>query len=125
MRKNLLKGKNRMTNCLFCKVAAGDIPANIAFECEDYIAFHDINPQAPTHLLIIPRRHIATINDCEPEDELLLGKMILAAKHYACDNGLSEAGYRLVFNVNSGGGQQVYHIHLHLLGGRQMIWPPG
>lgn len=114
-----------MTNCLFCKIAAGEIPANIVFETEDYLAFHDINPQAPTHLLIIPRRHISTINDCNAQDELLLGQLIIAAKRYAAENSLSEEGYRLVFNVNSGGGQQVYHIHLHLLGGRQMIWPPG
>ena len=114
-----------MENCLFCKISAGEIPANIAFETDGYLAFHDIHPQAPTHLLIIPRRHIATINDCTRQDESLLGKMILAAKGYAADNGFSEAGYRLLFNVNSSGGQQVYHIHLHLLGGRQMIWPPG
>jgi histidine triad (HIT) family protein len=112
-------------NCLFCKIAQGEIPATIVFEDNDVIAFRDIRPQAPTHVLIIPRKHIATIDDAEDEDQQLLGKMILKAKQLAQSEGLSDAGYRLVFNVNSGGGQEVYHIHLHLLGGRQMTWPPG
>ncbi|KTD59189.1 histidine triad nucleotide-binding protein [Legionella shakespearei] len=112
-------------NCLFCKIAQGEIPATIVFEDDDLIAFRDIRPQAPTHVLIIPRKHIATIDDAQDEDQQLLGKMILKAKHLAKSEGLSDAGYRLVFNVNSGGGQEVYHIHLHLLGGRQMTWPPG
>lgn len=114
-----------MDNCLFCKIAAGDIPAKIALENDELVAFHDIRPQAPMHVLFIPRRHIATINDCSFEDDGLLGRMILAAKTWAAQHQLSEPGYRLVFNVNSGGGQDIYHIHLHLLGGRQMVWPPG
>lgn len=114
-----------MDDCLFCKIAAGKIPANVVFENEELIAFHDIRPQAPTHILIIPRKHIATINDCSQEDEGLLGRMILAAKKVAAQSGFSEPGYRLVFNINPGGGQDIYHIHLHLLGGRQMMWPPG
>ena len=114
-----------MDDCLFCKIAAGDIPAKIALVSDELLAFHDIRPQAPTHILFIPRRHISTINDCAPEDEGLLGRMVLAAKTWAVQNGISEPGYRLVFNVNPGGGQDIYHIHLHLLGGRQMTWPPG
>ena len=112
-------------DCLFCKIAQGEIPATIVFENNELVAFRDIRPQAPTHLLLIPKKHIATINDTKEEDETLLGKMILTAKKLAKDEGLSDPGYRLVFNINSGGGQEVYHIHLHLLGGRQMTWPPG
>ena len=112
-------------NCLFCKIAAGEIPATIMLEDKDIMAFRDINPQAPNHLLVIPKRHIATIEDTNNQDEQLLGRMILAANKLAHMEGLSEAGYRLVFNVNAGGGQVVYHIHLHVLGGRQMMWPPG
>lgn len=112
-------------DCLFCKIAAGDIPATVVFEDDNLLAFRDINPQAPTHILIIPKKHIATINDCEDNDPQLLGSMILMGKNLAKTEGLDEQGYRLVFNVNSGGGQEVYHIHLHVLGGRQMTWPPG
>lgn len=111
--------------CLFCKIAQGEIPATVVFEDDDIMAFRDINPKAPTHLLIIPKRHIATINDTTDEDGKLLGNMILQARKLAQTEKLSEVGYRLVFNINSGGGQEVYHIHLHLLGGRQMTWPPG
>ncbi|MDP3269607.1 MAG: histidine triad nucleotide-binding protein [Legionella sp.] len=112
-------------NCLFCKIVRSEIPANVVFEDDEILAFRDINPQAPTHLLLIPKRHIATINDTNSQDEQLLGKLILQAKILAQNEGFSEEGYRLVFNVNSGGGQEVYHIHLHLLGGRSMHWPPG
>ena len=111
--------------CLFCKIVQGEIPATVVFEDNDIMAFRDINPKAPTHLLIIPKRHIATINDTNDEDGQLLGNMVLRAKKLAQTEKLSEIGYRLVFNINSGGGQEVYHIHLHLLGGRQMTWPPG
>lgn len=112
-------------NCLFCKIAQGEIPASVVFEDDELLAFEDIKPQAPKHLLIIPKRHIATINDSNDQDEQLLGAMVLRAKKIAQTQGFDELGYRLVFNVNSGGGQEVYHIHLHLLGGRQMTWPPG
>ena len=111
--------------CLFCKIAQGEIPATAVFQDNDIMAFRDINPQAPTHVLVIPKRHIATINDTNDEDAKLLGNMVLRAKKLAQAEGLGEEGYRLVFNINSGGGQEVYHIHLHLLGGRQMTWPPG
>ena len=112
-------------SCLFCKIAQREIPAAVVFEDSEIIAFRDINPQAPTHLLVIPKQHIATIDDADTKDEQLLGRMILAAKKLANVEGLSAKGYRLVFNVNSDGGQEVYHIHLHILGGRQMMWPPG
>ena len=112
-------------SCLFCKIAAGEIPATVLHEDKEIMVFRDINPQAPTHLLIIPKKHIATIDNTDTKDEQLLGRMILAAKKMAVVENLTEAGYRLVFNVNAGGGQVVYHIHLHILGGRQMMWPPG
>jgi histidine triad (HIT) family protein len=112
-------------DCLFCNIAQRNIPATVVFEDQDIIAFRDIKPQAPTHILVIPKCHISTINDTQNKDTELLGAMILCAKKLAQEEGLSEQGYRLVFNVNSGGGQEVYHIHLHLLGGRQMTWPPG
>lgn len=112
-------------DCLFCKIALKEIPATIVFEDETVVAFRDIRPQAPTHILLVPKKHIPTIDECKARDQELLGSMILSAKNIACSQGLSEAGYRLVFNVNSGGGQEVYHIHLHILGGRQMTWPPG
>jgi len=111
--------------CLFCKITRGEIPATVVFEDDDIMAFRDINPQAPTHLLIIPKRHIATINDTNDEDNQLLGNMVLRAQKLAQTEKINDTGYRLVFNINSGGGQEVYHIHLHLLGGRQMTWPPG
>jgi histidine triad (HIT) family protein len=112
-------------DCLFCKIAKGEIPATVLLEDTEVMAFRDVNPQAPAHILVIPKKHIATIDDADTSDEQLLGKMILTAKILAKKEGLSEAGYRLVFNVNAGGGQAVYHIHLHILGGRQMMWPPG
>lgn len=112
-------------NCLFCKLAKSEIAADILFEDDEMMAFRDIQPQAPTHILIIPKKHIATINDASEQDEILLGQMVLRAQKIAAQETLDDAGYRLVFNVNSAGGQQVYHIHLHLLGGRQMTWPPG
>lgn len=112
-------------SCLFCKIASSELPADIIYEDNELIAFRDINPQAPTHALLIPKRHIATIDDTDAQDEQLLGRMMLTAKKIAKQEGLSDAGYRLVFNVNRGGGQEVYHIHLHILGGRQMTWPPG
>lgn len=112
-------------DCLFCNIVHGNIPAKAVFDSPEIMAFHDIQPQAPTHLLIIPKLHIATINDADTQHEQLLGRMILTAKTLAKDLKLSDDGYRLVFNVNAHGGQAVYHIHLHLLAGRQMIWPPG
>ena len=112
-------------DCLFCKIAAGDIPANIVHEDDHVVAFEDINPQAPHHLVIIPRRHIATINDLESDQEPLVGKLAAAAKAIAADRGFEQSGYRLVMNCNSAAGQTVFHIHMHLLGGRNLTWPPG
>ncbi len=112
-------------NCLFCKIVSGEIPAATVFENDDILAFRDVNPQAPTHILVIPKRHIANINDADTPDELLLGQMVLTAKRLAKTEGFQEAGYRLVFNVNADGGQTVQHIHLHILAGRRMTWPPG
>lgn len=113
------------SDCLFCKILAGDIPADIIFESDDAIAFRDINPQAPTHVLIIPRQHVATINDLEDGDEALVGNLFLAAKSIAADEGIADAGYRVAMNCNEAAGQTVFHLHLHLLGGRQLGWPPG
>ena len=112
-------------DCIFCKIVAGQIPADVVFQDEDFIAFRDINPQAPHHILIIPKNPIPTINDLEDENAELTGKMVLTAKNIAKELGFADDGYRLVFNCNKHGGQEVYHIHLHLLGGRQMMWPPG
>lgn len=114
-----------MTDCIFCKIVSGDIPAEKVFENESVIAFQDLNPQAPLHVLVIPKKHISTINDLGHEDTALVGEMYLAAKQIAADNGLSERGYRAVMNCNEEAGQTVFHIHLHLLGGRAMTWPPG
>lgn len=112
-------------DCLFCKILAGDIPADIIFESDDAIAFRDLNPQAPTHVLIIPRKHVATINDLESDDKALVGNLFLAAKKIAADEGIADAGFRVVMNCNEAAGQTVFHLHLHLLGGRRMAWPPG
>jgi histidine triad (HIT) family protein len=112
-------------DCIFCKIIAGEIPSNLLYQDQDVIAFNDINPAAPQHKLIVPRRHIATINDLTLADAPLIGHMVLVAKKIAAENEMAESGYRLVLNCNSDGGQAVYHIHLHLLGGRAMHWPPG
>jgi histidine triad (HIT) family protein len=114
-----------MSDDLFLKIIQREIPADIVFESDDVLAFRDIDPQAPTHILIIPKRRIATINDLEVADAELVGRLVLAAREIAAGEGLSDDGYRLVFNCNRDGGQSVYHIHLHLLGGRRMTWPPG
>lgn len=114
-----------MTGCLFCRIVSGDIPSTLVYQDERVVAFKDINPQAPTHVLIIPRRHIATLNDLSPEDDAIVGEVVRRAAAIAADAGLSEPGYRTVFNCNAGAGQTVFHIHLHLLGGRPMRWPPG
>ncbi len=114
-----------MTDCLFCKIAAGQIPATLMHEDADLIAFSDINPHAPLHALIVPRRHIATLNDLGPGDDALVGSMFRAAAALAQQHGYAERGYRTVFNCNREAGQSVFHIHLHLLAGRGLSWPPG
>lgn len=110
---------------LFAKIARKEIPAQIVFQDEDVTAFLDVNPAAPTHILIIPNKIIPTLNDARAADEQLLGKLVLTAQKLAKESGIAEAGYRLVINCNPDGGQSVYHIHVHLLGGRKMTWPPG
>jgi len=122
---NELKGNVIMENCLFCKIIKKEIPAEIVFENEDILAFKDIDPQAPVHILLVPKEHIPTTNDLEENHKELVGAIYLVAKSLAKKYGISEDGYRTVFNCNKNGGQAVYHIHLHLLGGRQMKWPPG
>ena len=112
-------------DCLFCKIASGDIPADIIFEDDFSVAFRDINPQAPTHVLVIPRRHIPTINDLSADDTADIGRLYLAAGKIAAEEGFAEPGYRVVMNCNAAAGQTVFHVHLHLLGGRQFNWPPG
>ena len=114
-----------MADCLFCKMVSGEIAPDIVFENEDVLAFRDVNPQAPLHVLVIPKTHIATVNDLTPEDAALVGKLYLAAQQIAADEGVAEPGYRMVMNCNPEAGQSVYHIHLHVLGGRPMNWPPG
>ena len=112
-------------DCLFCKIINGDIPADIVYQDDDVLGFKDVNPQAPTHILFIPKKHIATVNDLEDNDAVLVGKLYLAAKKIAADAGFADDGYRLVMNCNAGAGQTVFHIHLHMLAGRALSWPPG
>lgn len=114
-----------MPDCLFCKIIAGEIPGTILYQDDRVVALKDINPQASTHVLIVPRRHIATLNDLTPEDDALVGEMARRAAALAREHGLAERGYRTVFNTNAEAGQTVFHIHMHLLGGRRFGWPPG
>ncbi|MDZ7805410.1 histidine triad nucleotide-binding protein [Thiohalophilus sp.] len=111
--------------CLFCQIADGTQPADIVYNDDDVIGFRDINPQAPQHVLFIPRRHVGTINDFDSADAALIGRLTLAAQHYAGEQGFDEEGYRVVMNCNRMAGQTVYHVHLHLLAGRPLHWPPG
>ena len=114
-----------MADCIFCKIAAGTIPAKLVHEDESVVAFRDLNPQAPVHVLVIPRKHVATVNDLEAADAELVGKMALAAQKVAKAEAVADSGYRLVLNTNAQAGQSVFHIHMHLLGGRYLGWPPG
>lgn len=114
-----------MKDCLFCRVIAREIPGQVVFEDDELLAFKDINPQAPLHVLIVPKRHIATLNDLTPGDDVLIGKMFRRAAVLAKDAGYADRGYRTVFNCNREAGQSVFHIHLHVLGGRGLAWPPG
>jgi histidine triad (HIT) family protein len=114
-----------MTDCLFCKIVAGGIPAALVYQDDSVVAFKDINPQAPLHVLIVPRKHIATLNDLAPADDALVGSMFRAAAALAKEHGYDGRGYRTVFNTNREAGQTVFHIHLHLLAGRGLTWPPG
>ncbi|WP_441289722.1 histidine triad nucleotide-binding protein [Sorangium sp. KYC3313] len=111
--------------CIFCKIANKEIPSKVVFEDEHVIAFHDVNPQAPTHALVIPKRHIAGIVQATPEDEAVLGRLLLAARRVAELTGIAESGFRTVVNSGANAGQTVFHIHVHVMGGRPMAWPPG
>src|SRR5262245_50761328 len=113
-----------MSNCLFCKIIKREIPSSIVYEDDRVLAFNDINPQAPTHILVVPKRHIATLNDLAPEDDAIVGEVVRRAAAIAKERGISAGGYRTVFNTNREAGQTVFHIHLHLIGGRTMHWPP-
>ena len=113
------------SNCLFCRIAQGEIPADLVRSDPDLVAFRDIHPQAPTHILIIPRKHIASVNELGEGDTDLMGKLFLAARDLAREEGISDPGYRMVVNAGPAAGQTVFHLHLHLLGGRGMGWPPG
>ncbi len=112
-------------NCLFCKIIDHEIPGDIVFEDDEVLAFNDINPQAPTHILIVPKKHIATLNDIEEGDLPLVGRLQNTAARLAAERGFAEEGYRVVMNCNEAGGQTVYHIHMHLMGGRRFTWPAG
>ena len=114
-----------MADCLFCKIAARETAADVVYEDERLVAFRDVAPRAPTHVLIIPRRHVSTLNDLTAADDDLIGAMVRLAARIAAERGHAEAGYRTVFNCNAAAGQSVFHIHLHLLAGRDLAWPPG
>ena len=110
-------------DCLFCRIVRGEIPAKLVYEGDECIAFRDIDPKAPVHVLIVPRTHVASLNDVE--DASLVGRLALVAAQIARQEGIAESGYRAVYNTNRDAGQTVFHLHLHLLGGRSMAWPPG
>jgi histidine triad (HIT) family protein len=112
-------------SCLFCEIVAGRVPAKMAYKDDEIVAFHDTNPQGPTHVLVVPRRHITSLVDVTPADDALLGSLVRRARDLAVEHGLDERGFRLVFNCGEDAGYSVYHIHLHLVGGRRMGWPPG
>ena len=113
------------SSCLFCRIARGEIPADIVHQDDRLVAFRDIDPQAPTHILIIPREHVATLNDLTPSHQAIVGEMHLRAAALARSEGIADGGWRVAMNCGSDGGQTVFHIHLHLLGGRRFHWPPG
>jgi histidine triad (HIT) family protein len=111
--------------CLFCQIVEGKIPAKVAFQDEQVVAFHDIDPRAPTHVLIVPKKHVTSLNDLAEGDDALTGRLVRTARDIARERGLADRGYRLVFNCGDDAGYSVHHIHLHLLGGRALGWPPG
>lgn len=114
-----------MENCLFCRIVRGDIPARVVHEDEDLLAFEDIRPQAPVHILLIPKTHFASLAEADESKQAVLGKLLLRAKALARERGLDRTGFRVVLNTGPDSGQEVFHIHFHLLGGRKMSWPPG
>ena len=112
-------------DCLFCRIVAGEIPSDIIYNDERSLAFRDINPQAPVHVLVVPREHIESLDEATQKDEAMLGHLLRVAARVANEQGLSESGYRTVINTGAGVGQSVFHLHVHVLGGRSMNWPPG
>jgi len=114
-----------MSDCLFCRIVRKEIPASVVYEDDDLLVFNDINPQAPLHALVIPKRHIATLNDLSPQDDAVVGQMVRRAAAVAGEKGYAARGFRTVFNTNAEAGQTVFHIHLHVLAGRGLTWPPG
>jgi histidine triad (HIT) family protein len=112
-------------SCLFCRIIAREIAASIVYEDADLLAFNDINPQAPMHVLVVPKKHVATLNDLAVDDDRLIGAMVRRAAAIAGERGYDQSGYRTVFNTNAQAGQSVFHVHLHVLGGRPLAWPPG
>jgi histidine triad (HIT) family protein len=112
-------------SCLFCEIVAGRIPAKVAYQDDDVLAFHDINPQGPVHVLVVPKRHVTSLLELDPGDDEMVGHLVRKARDLAVDLGLGERGFRLVFNCGEDAGYSVYHIHLHLVGGRTLAWPPG
>ena len=114
-----------MSTCLFCRIVAGEIPASKVYEDDRLIAFNDINPQAPMHVLVVPREHVATLNDLGPDHDGLVGDMVRRAAAIAAERGYAAGGFRAIFNCNADAGQTVFHLHLHVLGGRRFAWPPG
>ena len=114
-----------MAECLFCRIVAGEIPAAVVYADEHLVAFKDLNPQAPMHVLVVPRRHVPSLNDLTPADDELVGEMVRRASALAAEHGFADGGYRTVFNCNADAGQTVFHIHLHVMGGRRFGWPPG
>lgn len=118
-------GNDGLSDCIFCRIARGEIPANLVFEEEDHIAFHDIDPKAPTHILVIPRQHIASVEALDEAEAGLAGRLLLAARRAAREAGIADSGFRLIINTGEEGGQSVDHLHVHVLGGRHLKWPPG
>jgi histidine triad (HIT) family protein len=114
-----------MAECLFCRIIRRDLPASVVYEDDRLIAFDDINPQGPTHVLVVPKRHIASLNDLSEGDDQIVGQLVRRAAAIADERGVSSGGFRVVFNTNRDAGQSVFHIHLHLIGGRHLSWPPG
>ena len=113
------------TDCLFCRIASGEIPSDVVAEGDSWLAFRDIQPQAPTHVLVIPRRHVESVAELSDDDRSLIAELVLAASEVASQEGITESGFRIVTNVGERAGQSVFHLHLHVLGGRRMRWPPG
>jgi histidine triad (HIT) family protein len=124
-RTNAARRKDNLVDCVFCRIVAGTARSDIVYQDDTVTAFRDVNPQAPTHILVVPNQHLASITDAGPQHDELLGRMFSVANRLAVDEGIAQTGYRLVINRGDHAGQSVFHLHLHLLGGRRMRWPPG